>query len=84
MIKYITFITNISSTILRRASSCPSASKKNHKCYAKHKALAPFFLCIFRSLPILNLSCLTFSNLPQTYLRAIESFEIWKAQHKLY
>jgi hypothetical protein len=32
------------------------------------KALALFFICIFRSLPSLNLSYLTFSHLPKIYL----------------
>jgi hypothetical protein len=38
-----------------------------HYTYKKHQHF--FFLCIFRSLPSLNLSCFTFSNLSHIYLK---------------
>jgi hypothetical protein len=55
--------------ILRFSNAYASETKVFEWILWSFKASALFFLCIFRSLSSLNLSCLTFFHLSQTYLR---------------
>jgi hypothetical protein len=54
-------------------------SSKHMHLYCKELAL--FFFCIFKLLPSINVFCLIFSDLFETYLHFIGFFKIWMIQY---